>query len=283
MKRIIITGANGQLGKCLKDIFSLQLNIETLFLSQEDLDIRNKQALNKYLTQEADYCINCAAYTNVDKAEEQLSLSQEINAESVKYIAEVCKKNEIKLIHISTDFVFDGQKSTPYTEEDVVNPLGSYGKTKLQGEQYIQQLLEEYYILRTSWLYSEYENNFLKTMLRLGKERESLGVVFDQVGTPTYAKDLAEIILRIMSKKEELEYGVYHYSNEGVASWYDFAKAIFDEMKYPISLKPILTEEYPTPAQRPSYSVLNKSKIKANLDVEIPYWRDSLINCIKKL
>lgn len=283
MKKIIVTGADGQLGTCLKDILEPISEVESTFLTIQDLDITDKDAVNTFFTNNIDYCINCAAYTNVDNSENEPDLANQINALSVKHLAEICKKNNIVLIHISTDFVFDGKNKSPYLETDEVNPLGVYGKTKLEGELYIQKIIKEHYILRTSWLYSEYGHNFLKTMLKLGKERQQLGVVNDQIGTPTYAKDLAKVIAKIITLSNKLDFGTYHYSNEGEASWYDFAKEIFESVNYTLELKPILTKEYPTPAQRPSYSVLNKNKIKKQLNIEVPYWKESLKKCISRL
>ena len=203
-------------------------------------------------------------------------LSLEVNA-----CKEHSNNGDVILIHISTDFVFDGKKNTPYIEDDRPNPLGVYGKTKLDGEKRIRTILEKHIIIRTSWLYSEFGNNFLKTMLSLAKNRNEINVIDDQIGTPTYAKDLAEIIFIFITAKIK-KYGIYHYSNEGVASWYDFTKAIFELKKIKTLVKPILTIEYPTPAERPKYSVLNKRKLKKDLNLTIPYWRDSLAKCIIK-
>src|SRR5690606_23203811 len=222
-----------------------------------------------------DYCINCAAYTAVDKAETEEEKAYLVNAEAVKYLAEACKQNDTVLIHVSTDFVFDGQKGSPYTEDDPTNPIGVYGASKLKGEQYVQSILEKYFIIRTSWVYSEYGHNFVKTMLRLGKEKDEISVVNDQVGTPTYAGDLAKVILKIILNNKNL-YGLYHYSNEGEASWYDFAKSIFKKCNIKINLKPIKSEEYLKTTVRTKFSVLNKDKIKNSFKVEVPVWDDSL-------
>jgi len=281
LKKVVITGANGQLGKCLKDIFNTQSTINALFLSSKDLDVRCKDVLNKVLTEDVHFCINCAAYTNVDKSESEPHLAKEINTDAVCSIAETCKEKAIKLIHVSTDFVFDGNKNKPYNEDDEVNPLGVYGKTKLEGEKCIQSVLSDYYIIRTSWLYSEYGNNFLKTMLKLGAEREDINVVNDQFGSPTYAKDLARVILMIITNIKQLDFGLYHYSNEGVISWHDFAKTIFEEANLKINLQPIPTSQYKTLAKRPSYSVLDTNKIKKHLNLDVSNWKDSLKECLK--
>jgi dTDP-4-dehydrorhamnose reductase len=254
-----------------------------IFVDYDELDITKEGEVWAFFEMEnIDYCINCAAYTAVDKAESEHTLANAINNEGARHLAEACLKYNVVLIHISTDFVFDGNQSRPYSESDITNPLGVYGLGKLHGEQAIISNLRKYFILRTSWLYSEHGHNFLKTMLRLGKERERLSVVCDQIGTPTYAGDLADVILGIINDNTD-KYGVYHYSNEGVASWYDFAHAIFDLGRVDCALTPIKTEAYPTPAKRPAFSVMDKSKIKKNLHIEIPYWRESLIHAIDKM
>lgn len=271
---ILVTGANGQLGRCIQDVAKDATSLNFVFKDSKQLDITNQGAVkNIFNTSRFDYCINCAAYTAVDKAEAEKEKAFLVNAEAVKYLAESCKENNVKLIHISTDFVFDGKKETPYTEESIPNPINVYGASKLKGEQYIQNHIERYFIIRTSWVYSEYGHNFVKTMLRLTQERNQISVVNDQIGSPTYAGDLANVILEIIGS-DLVDYGVYHYSNEGEISWYDFAQAIFEEKN--VELVPISTEEYPTPAKRPSYSVMDKTKIKQSLKIEIPYWKDTL-------
>lgn len=283
MKTILVTGANGQLGLCLQELSVLCPAIKFVFSSSKDLDITNKEAVNSVFKKvNFDFCINCAAFTAVDLAEIDNDRAYEVNVSGVENLSEACKKNNTKLIHISTDFVFDGTSSVPYTENDATKPLSVYGKTKLDGEKIVQKTLDKFFIVRTSWLYSEYANNFMKTMLRLGNERSELSVVSDQIGTPTYAKDLARVVVKII-EKDSCEYGVYHYSNEGVASWYDFAKAIFEISNTGIVVNAIPTTAYPTPAKRPHYSVLDKSKLKNNLGIEIPYWRDSLKKAISSL
>ncbi len=287
MKHVLVTGGKGQLALCIKDA---QKNVEGyhfIYVDSDELDITNKQLVFSFFeNQKLDFCINCAAYTAVDKAESEFEIAKKINEEGVNYVAEACQKHDVTLIHISTDFVFDGNNSKHYSEDDIPSPLSIYGETKLKGEQaLINTGIEKYFIIRTSWLYSEFGNNFLKTMLRLGNEREELSVVCDQIGTPTYAGDLAKTIMHTIESSND-SYGLYHYSNEGVASWYDFAKAIFDENNLEINLLPIKTEAYPTPAKRPAFSVMDKSKIKETLQITIPYWRDSLkkaMNKIKKL
>jgi len=280
MKKILVTGANGQLGLCFQELSKLHATIQFVFHSSKQLDITNKGLVqNTFQISKFDYCINCAAYTAVDLAESEKEKAKEVNVLGAKNLAEACKENDVILIQISTDFVFDGKSNIPYTEKDATNPLSVYGETKLEGELVVKNTLDKYFILRTSWLYSEYANNFMKTMLRLGSERNEFGIISDQIGSPTYAKDLAKSILKIIISSSN-EYGIYHYSNEGVASWYDFAKAIFDISNTGININAIPSVAYPTPAARPHYSVLDKSKIKSKLDIEIPYWRDSLKEAI---
>jgi dTDP-4-dehydrorhamnose reductase/3'(2'),5'-bisphosphate nucleotidase len=275
-KNILITGANGQLALCIKKISASYPEFNFYFKTSSELDITQESGVKEIFNKITfHYCINCAAYTTVDEAEYNKNIAEKINVEGVRNLAIACKTFDVVLIHISTDFVFDGKKTTPYTEEDKVNPISIYGLTKLQGEKKIVELIEKYIIIRTSWLYSEYGNNFLNSMLRLGAERDSLGVVGDQIGTPTYAIDLAKVILTIICKNS-YNYGIFHYSNEGIASWFDFAKAIFDVSETKLDLSPIKTEDYPTAAKRPAFSVMNKSKIKSVFDIEVPYWKDSL-------
>jgi len=247
------------------------------------LDITKKESVTSFFKKtNFDFCVNCAAYTAVDKAESDEDSAQKVNVLGPKYLAEACLITNTKLIHISTDFVFDGASTIPYTEEDETNPLSVYGKTKLEGEIAISSILTKYFILRTSWLYSEYGNNFMKTMRRLSKDRNELGIISDQIGSPTYAKDLAKAVLHIV-KSNSNKFGVYHYSNEGVASWYDFAKATFDITTTEIRTHAIPTSAYPTPAKRPRFSVMDKTKFKKNLGIEIPYWRDSLKEAISNI
>ncbi|HVS91822.1 MAG TPA: dTDP-4-dehydrorhamnose reductase [Mucilaginibacter sp.] len=283
MDNIVVFGASGQLGQCLKEVAAEKKVANIFFPAESEADILNADALKGiFETYKPAYCINCAAYTAVDKAEDDMAKARAINKIGVENIVNLCLEYGSLLIHTSTDFVFKGDKPTPLTEEDVADPINVYGLTKLEGEQAVVNILEKYYIIRTSWLYSEHGNNFVKTMLKLGAERDELGIVADQVGTPTYAMDLAGCILDIMSSGKQA-YGIYHYSNEGVSSWYDFAKAIFDISEIKIKTRPLLTSEYPTRAVRPAYSVMDKSKIKLTFGLDIPYWRDSLIICIGKL
>lgn len=279
--KILVTGGSGQLGRTLKDVVANETDLRVVFKSSNELDITDFDAVHEELTS-ADYayCINCAAFTNVDLAETETDKAKLVNVTGARNLALNCKDSGTVLIHISTDFVFDGYLNVPYNEEDIARPIGFYGDTKYKGERAIINNLNEHFILRTSWLYSEHGNNFMKTMIRLGTERETLSVVYDQVGTPTYARDLAEAVLSII-KAHSIDYGVYNYSNEGVASWYDFAKAIFDGFGIDIALQPILSEKYPTPAERPKYSVLDKSKIKEAFNLEIPHWKDSLQVALK--
>lgn len=280
---VLVTGGNGQLALCIKEVSENLSEYNFIFLDYEDLNITNKEDVDIFFNNNnISYCVNCAAFTNVDKSENEKETSKKVNEDGALFLAKACATNNVKLIQISTDFVFDGKQSFPYKEGDPSNPLGVYGQTKLNGELAVIESINTYFIIRTSWLYSEYGNNFLKTMLRLGNERDEISVVYDQVGTPTYAKDLAEVIIKIITNNNK-NYGVYHYSNEGVASWYDFAKAIFDESNTKVNLLPIKSEAYPLPSKRPSYSVLDKEKIKNALNISIPYWRDSLKKCLENL
>ncbi|MCL6274736.1 dTDP-4-dehydrorhamnose reductase [Muricauda sp. 2012CJ35-5] len=281
--KILVTGASGQLGSTFKALadggHAKGLDFE--FRSSAELDITDFAAVREeLLSKDYAYCVNCAAFTNVDKAETDNELAYTINVSGARNLAMNCNESTTVLIHISTDFVFDGFLNTPYLEDDIARPIGFYGDTKFKGERAIVNNLEEYFILRTSWLYSEFGHNFMKTMIRLGNERDELSVVYDQVGTPTYASDLAKVILHIINA-HSIDYGVYNYSNEGVASWYDFAKAIFDQFGIEVQLNPIRSEEYPTPAERPKFSVLDKSKIKNTFKLAIPHWKDSLSVALK--
>lgn len=279
--RILVTGSNGQLGTCIKDIDNNMFDIH--YVNSTELDITNKQKVKEFFEKhKLDWCVNCAAYTAVDKAESEYDNAYKVNVSGVKNLAESCIKYNVKLVHISTDFVFDGEHNKPYKESDPTNPISVYGDTKLKGEHALSNSLKEYFILRTSWLYSEHGSNFLKTMLRLSKDKTQLGVVGDQIGTPTYAKDLAKAIFHIISN-DISDYGIYHYSNNGVASWYDFAKAIFDISNINIQLNNITTAQFPTPAKRPYFSVLDKTKIETTLKQKAPYWRDSLIVAMQNI
>ncbi len=276
MNKILVTGGNGQLARCIKDVANPLTDYEFIFADSSTLDITNKSQITSFFDEHSiDYCVNCAAYTAVDKSEEESDWAYKVNANGALNLAKVCQENSTILIHISTDFVFDGERFCSYEERDATNPINIYGASKLKGEENIQQNLDNYFIIRTSWLYSEYGANFLKTMLRLGNERGELKVVSDQLGSPTYAKDLAKIILKLIESKSK-EYGVYHYSNQGKTSWCGFAQAIFEEANINIKLNPIKTEAYPTLAKRPKFSVLSTTKITELLQIDIPYWKDSL-------
>lgn len=282
MSRILVTGANGQLGQCIKELSSkIDSNNTYIFKSSADLNITQyKQVITEFIIGNFDFCINCAAYTNVDKAETDVENAADVNTLGAKNLAMACRQTNTTLLHISTDFVFDGSKNSPYTETDTTSALGVYGATKQQGEKEIIQNISQYYIIRTSWLYSEYGHNFMKTMIRLGNERAQLSIVDDQTGTPTYAKDLAEILINIITRKP-IPYGIYHLSNEGTATWFEFAQTIFEINNNSINLSPITTETYPLPAKRPKYSVMDKTKLKKALSIEIPHWKDSLAKALK--
>lgn len=281
---ILITGSNGQLGSEIKEL-SKQFAYNFFFTDKDELDITNKNDIENYIIQNnINTIINCAAYTAVDKAESDEQTADLVNRKAVKKLSKISLENNIKLIHISTDYVFDGKAYKPYCEEYQTNPQSVYGKTKLLGElEMIKINPKNSIIIRTSWVYSYYGANFVKTMLRLGKEKDSLGVIFDQVGTPTYAKDLARTILCILPQIQNSKVSIYNYSNEGVLSWYDFAKEIMKMAKLDCKINPIETKEYPTPAKRPHYSLLNKSKIKSTFNIDIPYWKDGLDDCLKRL
>lgn len=283
MKQVLVTGGNGQLASCIKDLEVRYEDLNFIYTDYQDLDICDLNQVNSFFKEnKIDYCINCAAYTAVDKAEIEKKLAFKVNADGPKNLALACKEYKVILIHISTDFVFDGNKTEPYTEEDIPNPISVYGTSKLQGEIEIQKILKEYFIIRTSWLYSEYGNNFMKTMLQLAGTRDEISVVSDQIGTPTYAGDLVEVLVYILRDNSE-SYGVYHYSNLGSISWFDFSKSIFEESKKAIKQTPINTKDYITLAKRPFYSVLDKGKIKSYSNIEISYWRESLKKCLNKL
>ena len=284
MSNILVTGSRGQLGSDIRDLSSAY-SYQFYFTDKAELDIADKDTLNAFIEKNSiEVIINCAAYTAVDKAEDDAKLADSINNKAVESLAIISKEKDIKLIHVSTDYVFDGKNHKPYLESDTTNPTSVYGKTKLDGENAMQKINpENSIIIRTSWVYSSYGANFVKTMLRLGKERESLGVIYDQVGTPTYSADLAKTILEIIPKIKNKDVEIYNYSNEGVLSWYDFAKEIMRMAKLDCVINPIETKEYPTPATRPHFSLLNKSKIKNTFDMSIPYWKDSLDKCLQKM
>lgn len=281
MLNILVTGSKGQLGSEVKALSS-NYKYNFLFTDKNELDISNRKNINTFIEKEnIDIIINCAAYTAVDKAEKEKELADNINHKAVRYLAELSKEKNIKLIHISTDYVFNGENFRPYIESDTTNPNGVYGQTKLDGEKALEKINpKNSIIIRTSWVYSSSGANFVKTMLRLGKERDSLGVIFDQVGTPTYARDLAKCILDILPKINNETVEIYNYSNEGVLSWYDFSKEIMKMAKIDCDINPIETKDYPTPTSRPHYSLLNKGKIKKEFNIVIPFWKDSLNTCL---
>jgi dTDP-4-dehydrorhamnose reductase len=283
--KILVTGGDGQLGSALKKLAGDYKDYIFTFIDVRDLDLTDSSAMAAFLgTHQPGILINCAAYTAVDKAESETDRAIAVNATAPGEIARICSETGIRLIHISTDYVFDGRSFIPYKETDPVNPVSVYAKSKLEGETRIQKQHVKGIIIRTSWLYSEYGQNFVKTILKKGKELGKLKVVYDQVGGPTYAGDLARVILDIMpevAKAGSME--VYHYANEGVISWYDFANAIIDISGIDCILEPVETKAYPTPAARPSYSVFNKTKFKERFGIAIPYWRDSLKECIGNL
>jgi dTDP-4-dehydrorhamnose reductase len=283
MSKIIVFGASGQLGQCLK-VVAEQQNIHDInFLPEEQANILDVESLRSiFKTESPQYCINCAAYTAVDKAEDEQDLARKINRDGAENLSRLCSEYNTTLIHVSTDFVFAGNEAKLLTETDTAEPVNIYGLTKLEGEQAITGTLERHYILRTSWLYSEFGNNFVKTMLRFGKEKDEMRIIADQIGTPTYAIDLASCIFHIIQNDNQ-QYGLYHYSNEGVTSWYDFAKAVFDIAELKVKAIPIKSSEYVTKAVRPAFSIMEKSKIKNAFNIEIPYWRDSLLECMRKL
>ena len=286
-KNILVTGANGQLGTEFQYLVSNKDCLDKFyFTNSETLNITNKEALKSFVSEnEIDTIINCAAYTAVDNAEKESETAYSVNTKAVQYMAELAKEYSLKFIHVSTDYVFDGTSHMPLKEDDRTNPQGIYGKSKLAGEEAILNIKPEgAVIIRTSWVYSSVGNNFVKTMIRLGRERDELNVVCDQIGTPTYARDLARTILTILdSKDDSKDVSIYHYSNEGACSWYDFAQAIFEITKIECKVYPISTKAYPTPAKRPLYSILNKEKIKDTYGIQIPYWRESLKTCISLL
>ena len=280
MNNILVTGGYGQLGSELKEIAPNYRDYNFLITDVKDLDITNHTAVAAFIeSNNITVIINCAAYTAVDKAESEPELADAINHLAVANFAQISKDKNIKLIHISTDYVFDGTNHKPYIETDTPNPKSVYGQTKLDGELAIQQINPaNSIIIRTSWVYSKFGNNFVKTMLRLAETRDEISVVADQIGSPTNAADLAEAILTILPKISNETIEVFHYSNEGVCSWYDFSKAIFEVEGLPIKVNPIESSQYPTTAERPFYSVLNKHMIKESYQVKIPFWKDSLIS-----
>lgn len=282
---ILVTGSNGQLGSELRKLSLTETSFLWHFTDVDTLDITNPKSLESYLKlHRIQFCVNCAAYTAVDKAEDEPELAQLVNATAVKNLADACERNHATLIHISTDYVFDGMHFKPYIETDAINPVSSYGRSKAEGENILHQHNCRSVIIRTSWLYSAFGNNFVKTMLRLGKERNELRVVADQAGTPTWAADLAAAILHMLHCAQKLESKeIFHYSNEGLISWYDFAQSIMELGQLNCKVIPISSDEYPVRTKRPYYSVLDKSKFRTWAKTEVPYWKDSLVKCLEEI
>jgi len=286
--KILVTGGNGQLGKELREFSSLHTGLDFVFLSREELPIEQFELVRNYFnTLKPAYCINCAAYTAVDKAESEKELAFQTNGEAVGVLAAVCKEHDTKFIHISTDYVFNGEASYPYTENFPTDPINVYGASKLEGEKEAIELNPDSIIIRTSWVYSSSGKNFVNTMIRLMSEKDQVKVIKDQLGSPTNAADLAETIFNIIgychSQIYNWEPGIYNFTNEGIISWYDFAKAIKQITNSPCDVKPISTKEYPTPAKRPAYSVLDKSKIQKTFGIKLKKWKDSLRTCISNM
>ena len=279
MIKVLITGAEGQLGQSLKNQIDTN-RFDVVFTDRAELDItRAEDVFTFFSKHQFDYCINAAAFTRVDDAEQQVEKAYDINANGAKHMAIACNENGSVLIHISTDFVFDGISDSPYTESDIPNPINEYGRTKLQGERFILETMSTYFIIRTSWVYSEYGNNFVKTMVRLSEQNKKIKVVNDQWGSPTYAGDLAKFILFLMESQTQ-KYGLYNYTNGGVLTWYEFAKAIFEIREKEMDITPIPSSSYPTPASRPPYSKLNTALVNSTFGVTMPHWKESLKTCL---
>ena len=283
MNTILITGSHGQLGNEMQQAAKRFPEFNYIYTDVEELDICDKAALDAFVkSNDVNVIVNCAAYTAVDKAEDDVALCYKINADAVRNIGEVATANAVKVVHVSTDYVFDGTNYVPYSEDKLVSPNTVYGKSKLAGEQALMETCKQAVILRTAWLYSSFGNNFVKTMIRLGGEKDFIPVVFDQIGSPTYAADLADAILKVLSH-ETFVPGIYHFSDEGVCSWYDFTKTIHRIAGITCDVRPIESKDYPARTPRPHYSVLNKSKIKSTYGIVIPHWEESLLKCIKIL
>ena len=286
MKTVLVTGANGQLGNSIRLLAENHPGYNFLFTDVDTLDITNPAAVRGMIKDnQVDFVLNCAAYTAVEKAEEDEALCRRINAFAVGVLGKAAHEAGAKMIHVSTDYVFSGTSYRPYVETDVTCPVSAYGRTKLAGEEILQEVCPDAVIIRTAWLYSEFGSNFVKTVLRLGKERDQLGFVFDQIGTPTYAGDLAAAILAVVTADERNAFvpGIYHFSNEGVCSWYDFTVKILQIAGIDCHVLPIETKDYPTKAVRPPYSVLSKKTIKTPYGITIPHWEESLRLCMEKL
>lgn len=280
---ILITGANGQLGNEMRRVSAVSSN-HYIFTDVAELDITNPDAIRKMVNDNhIEVIVNCAAYTNVDKAEDDYEMADLLNNKAVENLAAAAKEVDATLIHVSTDYVFQGDRNIPCCEDWETNPLGVYGKTKLAGEQSLQRVGCKYLIFRTAWLYSSFGKNFVKTMRQLTADRDSLKVVFDQVGTPTYARDLADVIFKVIEEELFDKQGIYHFSNEGVCSWYDFAKEICALSGNTCDIQPCHSDEFPSKVKRPHFSVLDKTKLKSAFNIKVPYWKDSLIKCINEL
>jgi len=280
---VLVTGSNGQLGQCLKDVAPLFPNYNFIFTTRANLDISNTSPIEEFFkTHHPKFCINCAAYTDVDKAEEETELANKINHLAVAILGDICQQHATKLIHISTDYVFDGQAAQPYRTINEIEPIGAYGRSKAFGEQALVNKNIAAIIIRTAWVYSEYGKNFFKTMYKLGGQKEELNVVSDQIGSPTYARDLAYVILQILSSIKALQQTeIVHYANAGKISWFNFAEAIMEMGNLNCKINPILTAAYPTPAKRPAYSLLSTEKIVKQYGISIPFWKHSLVKCFK--
>ncbi len=290
MIQILVTGASGQIGQELQYVAPQFPQFQFHFASKNALDIADKAQVDSvFRMKKINYCINCAAYTAVDKAEQEAAQAYQINVQGVSHLAEACYKNDAIFIHFSSDYVYHNAVNTPLRETDPTTPKSVYAQTKLQGEEAATGTEAQVIVIRTSWVYSSFGHNFVKTMLRLGQERPELRVVYDQIGTPTYARDLTQAVLDMIAKAHvgtvdrALLSGIYHYSNEGVCSWYDFALAIFEMRGIACHVQPIETKDYPTPAARPPYSVLNKRKIRETFELQIPHWREGLRRCLQQL
>lgn len=281
--KTLITGANGQLGTELHEILEREFPGQTLYTDVQELDLTNAKAVDSYVANnEITHIVNCAAYTAVDRAEEEKMLCAAVNTDAVKNLAMAADANGARIIHISTDYVFDGTNHRPYRESDKVNPISQYGTTKRKGETLLLALAPQAIIIRTAWLYSAHGKNFVKTMLRLADSQPEIKVVCDQIGTPTFARDLARAVVKVLQSHQWVP-GIYHFTDEGAASWYDFAKAIFRIAGKDVKVTPIPTEDYPTPASRPSYSILDRTRIKATYGIEIPHWEEALADCLRQL
>jgi len=281
--KILVTGSNGQLGQCLQKHAKSLSSFDFKFENLESLNLTQEETLNLYFEKHhPDFCVNCAAYTNVEAAEDNKNLAFQVNAEAVHNLARLCEKFKTKLIHISTDYVFDGLKNRPYHESDKENPINVYGASKLQGETHISSTMDTYFMLRTSWLYSEFGHNFFNTILKKATGQHPLNITTEQIGTPTNANDLAKFILHLI-QTDSTDYGLYHYSNKGEATWYDFARLILEEKNLGQEISLQATFSYPTKAKRPKFSVLDKSKALSTFDIGIPHWRESLVNLLKEV